>query len=153
MTFDDLVERVARLEQRRIAVDDLPIAPLQRKLERTWLPDGGVLLQEKSVTAASLGTGTLVSGEERLRYVGGEVSAAGALVNGAGFTPVRTAVGTYTVTILDPFIAAPTVTFGVGTGGIIITANAAGAFSVFTFNTATGAALDTGWTFHAIGLD
>lgn len=153
MTFDELVARVERLEQREIAVADLPLAALQRRLESGWLPDGGILLQEKSVTSASLGTGTLVSGEQRLRLVRGEVSAAGAVVNGGGFTSVQTGVGAYTVTITSPFLAVPVLALSTAAGGINITANAVGAFSVLNFNTATGAALNSGWHFLAIGLD
>lgn len=52
--MDELLARVERLEQRRIAVEDLPITPLQRRLERTWLPDAERLLQERSVTSACL---------------------------------------------------------------------------------------------------
>lgn len=153
MTFEELADRVERLEQRSIQVEDLPLGQLQRKLERTWQPDGGVLLQAKSVSADALGRGTIITGEERLRIVRGGVSPAGALTDGAGFTSVRTAVGTYTVTFGDGFAVAPVVAPGAWAGGINITARAAGAFSVFAFNTATGAALDAAWDFLAIGLD
>jgi hypothetical protein len=154
--FDELVARVALLEKRIIGIDDLPLAPLKRTLEQSWQPDGSVLVQPKSVTGDSLGRGTLISGEPRLRLVRGAVSAAGALAIGSGFTVVRTAVGTYTVTFTPTMKATPVLAFGVGLAGpfgIGVTANAATGFSVATFNTTTGVNADTGWHFTAIGLD
>lgn len=66
VSFDALVERVEQLERRDgIAVSDLPLAELQRKLESSWQPDGARLLQPRSVDRETLnfrigwGTGTV----------------------------------------------------------------------------------------------
>lgn len=157
MTFDELAARVARLEGHKLTTDDLPMAPLQRKLERSWQPDAGVLLQAKSVTADALGRGTVVTPGERERLTGGAVSSAGARVTGTGFTVVRTSTGVYTVTFSPVYTAAPVVTPAIIAsvlGGIVLTASPTTAgFTVNCFNTSTGALIDAAWHFHATGLD
>lgn len=149
--LEALTRRVADA-LRQQPLDPRALTVLQRRLEATWQPDGGLLLRARSVSGEALGDGAIATGEERTRLVRGEVSGAGAVVRGRGFTAARTGVGAYTVTYVTPYREPATPTFGQGAGGINLTANNAGSFSVQTFNTATGAALDTGWTFIVIGV-
>lgn len=158
MTYDlTVMERLELLEasvKAGIKLDDLPMAELQRRLEQRWRPDATALLQENSVGAAALGDGAIVTDEAKLRMVRGEVAGGtGALVLGEDYTPARTAVGTYTVTFATPFTVIPVVTFGPAAGGINLTGKTTAVINIFTFNTATGAALDTNFDFIAIGAN
>lgn len=53
-SFDELLERIEVLEKRTLTLKDLPLAPLQRKLEQDWRPSGAILLGENSITAEML---------------------------------------------------------------------------------------------------
>lgn len=57
-TFED---RLAALEGRigSLTLADLPLGPLQRKLESDWQPDSAVLLQPHSITSDQLQTNLL----------------------------------------------------------------------------------------------
>ncbi len=50
-TYDELLARIVALENREITVDDLPVTPLQRRLEQKWQPDASLLLQPYSITS------------------------------------------------------------------------------------------------------
>jgi hypothetical protein len=144
--FDELVARVATLEAHTITVEDLPMKPLQRKLEQSWQPDASLLLQPGSVTETVTG----------LRIVASEVNAAGGTARfytTTDFSSVRNGVGDYTISGLD-FRSAPFVIPAIiasPLGGIVLQASpTAASFSVNTFNTNTGALIDAAWHFIAI---
>jgi hypothetical protein len=59
------IERLERLEKllaepTKVKVNDLPIADLQRKLEKQWQPDGSLLLIPGSVTSELAGRGVVI---------------------------------------------------------------------------------------------
>lgn len=156
LSFPERLEQLERFakDAAKIKLDDLPMAELQRRLEQRWHPDATALLQENSVGAATLGDGTIVTDEAKLRMVRGEVAGGtGALVLGAGFTPARTGVGTYTVTVDTPFTVIPVVTVTPALGGAVVTGKTTTVLNIFTFNTATGGALDSNFDFIAIGAN
>lgn len=89
------------------------------------------------------------------RIVRGTVSAAGAIVNGSGFSSVKNTTGDYTVTFTAPFGSAPIVVPGAGTTafGAKLKSSVApteSAFSVYTFITSTGVLNDGEFTFTAV---
>jgi len=53
-TYAELLERLEVLEARTLALRDLPLAALQRKLEQDWQPQASILLGENSITPAML---------------------------------------------------------------------------------------------------
>jgi hypothetical protein len=90
------------------------------------------------------------------RIMRGTVSAAGAVVAGAGFTPARTAVGIYTVTFSTVMSSAPSVALVAGsTGGAyavkVSTPPTTSGFGVTAFLTTTAANFDGEFHFIAIG--
>jgi hypothetical protein len=58
-TDPTFADRLAALEGRigALTLDDLPLGPLQRKLENDWQPDSAVLLQPNSITLDQLASG------------------------------------------------------------------------------------------------
>jgi hypothetical protein len=88
------------------------------------------------------------------RFLTGQISSAGAIIAGSGFTVIRNAVGVYTVTFNVAFPAVPTVTASTvagGTGdGIQVSAKGVGSFIVHGYDTNTQAARDEAFDFIAM---
>lgn len=148
--FDDFAERLAAMEERlaNLQVGDLPIGPLQKKLEADWHPNGGVLLEPKSV------------GLEQLQYrtIVGAVTGPGAVLSTGtgGWTVSRTGVGTYVVTFSPEFNDIPAINATIGaTGGFTaIKTNprqTASSATIQTYNSSTGGVLDCEFSFSATG--
>lgn len=88
----DFLTRLEALEARQLALADLPLAALQRKLEQDWLPEADVLLGDASITPAMLtgvdfadlplrvGTGTCV-------FTASTLSSAVTITHGLGRVP------------------------------------------------------------------
>ena len=94
------------------------------------------------------------TGGETLRIVRGDVNTGGVRVGGSGFNASRTATGVYVITFLTPFSVRPTVTVTpLSTLVAVATADAgtAASFTVRIFDS-SGAALDRGFSFIAIGI-
>jgi hypothetical protein len=147
LTFAERLEAVEAAVKASIKVEDLPLAELQRKLERTWHPDASTLLEPGSVTEAAQG----------FKIVAAEINSAGGTARwytrDDSFTATRNAIGDYTIGDLG-FRAPPLVDLTIIStpgGGISLQASpTSGGFSVFTFDTSTGAALDAAWHFIAL---
>lgn len=60
--FQEILDRLAALEGRSLTVADLPLKPLQDKLEQDWQPQASVLLGSNSVTTAMLAAGVAIPG-------------------------------------------------------------------------------------------
>jgi hypothetical protein len=84
--------------------------------------------------------------------IAGQVSAAGAVVLGDGFTSEKTGVGKYTIAFKAPLATVPSVTYGsVGTFGHFTTAEATQAFFKVVTGNAAGAEGDHAFGFKALG--
>jgi hypothetical protein len=70
-SFEDLVDRIAALEQRSIGVADLPLASLQTRLESDWQPNASILLGSRSVTDGMLQS-DVVHNAAGVSNIGGE---------------------------------------------------------------------------------
>lgn len=160
-TFEELLERVERLEAAPIKLKDLPLSALQSKLESDWQPDPGLLLGASFVALSGLlRSGDTTSALDRAGGANITTSGAGATLNaGIGISSVsRVAVGRYNVIL--PFSASAVtrihpVANVVGGGAAafaqgVATSASPAAFDVYTFN-AAGAAVD-GLTFNVIYL-
>lgn len=87
----------------------------------------------------------------------GLVNANGTVGAGTGFTPVRNAVGNYSVTFTTPFAAPPLIlvtvadpAIGASVDAVIVSGSVtAGGFQVITMNSATGATRDQPFFFEA----
>jgi hypothetical protein len=74
----ELEARIAALElaaqDRKVRLDDLPLANLQRRLEQSWVPDPTTLFGESSITTVMLGNATVTDPKltpvETLRVIG-----------------------------------------------------------------------------------
>lgn len=88
------------------------------------------------------------------RIIRGNVSSAGAVVRGNGFTSAKTGTGLYTVTYTTAFASTPTVILGwgdtAGGGGAEIQSESETGFAVVTYNTAS-AVLNNSFSFIAAG--
>jgi hypothetical protein len=93
-------------------------------------------------------------GEENLRLVRGEVSSAGVVVRGTGFTATKVGTGLYRVTFNTPFPSDPTVTANTaaynfnGAGLNLVRSNS---FEVVVFFNQTGPQQDSPFHFIAVG--
>jgi hypothetical protein len=64
-------------------------------------------LSNPSEPSVVLSAGGIATPAVTNRLITGRVSGAGAIISGTGYTPVRTALGIYTITFTTPFAAAP----------------------------------------------
>jgi hypothetical protein len=91
-----------------------------------------------------------------VRILTGRCHQDGTILSGSGFTVTRTAVGTYQIDFTVSFVGIPTVTamildeLGAAEDGITMTTNSATRVTLETFNTATRAAVDQGFSFIAM---
>lgn len=111
-------------------------------------------LKDSAVTSAKIATGAVTEVKLSLRIVRGEVSAAGAVSRGSGFTVVRNSAGNYTVTFSTAFSAAPIVVASFIDGGIFaarVSATSTTATTIITFNS-VGTSTDSAFQFHAISV-
>jgi len=91
---------------------------------------------------------------ENLRMIRGIFSSSGTLVNGQGFTSVRTTNGSYTVTFTPAFSDLPAVTATTQTGlsrFATVTSVAAGSVQIRTWDSASEVLNDSQVNFIAIG--
>lgn len=152
-TFEEMLQRIEKLEADPITLRDLPVGELQNKLEQDWQPSPGVLLPPASITNDLLADGTLSPTKLAKREVLGSIDTAGAVTQGSGFTVATHTVGTgiYVVNFTAAFVAAPFVACSpLGGGARIadITARSTSSFTV-TWRNDAGVAADTGFTFLA----
>ena len=166
-TFEDVLARLEKLEAHTLALRDLPLAALQRRLEQDWQPQASLLLGENSITEEMLADAIVVEaaladgavteaklGDDVLRIVRGVVSSTGTIVEGTGFSAAQTGTGAYTITLDEDFSDVPAVTVTAQTGGALAGRTGtvtAGSFTVGTFTTTTGAAGSVQFHFIAIG--
>lgn len=86
-----LIRRLLALENRKLKLDDLPLAALQNKLAYDWLPDGSVLIQAGSLTADQFATsvGVMSAGDVwptvRTTAVDGALFCQGQAISRTGF--------------------------------------------------------------------
>lgn len=81
MPDPDLIARIEALEQRQLALSDLPLAALQRKLEQDWQPSGSVLLGYD-----------VKAGTDTVTFTAATNSAVKTISHGLGRTPLAVAV-------------------------------------------------------------
>jgi hypothetical protein len=89
------------------------------------------------------------------QMVTGIVPSAGGVTAGTGFTAIRTALGTYTVTFTTPFPGIPVIVATIDdlvgvTATIAIQNPSSSGFGAWTGNSSTGAARDEGFSFIAV---
>jgi hypothetical protein len=164
-SFDpqDVLDRLDALES-GLTLQQLPLEPLKTFLESDWQPDSGLLLQpasigtdllaDASVTTAQLADGEVTDTKLATRIVRGEVTSAGAINLGAGFSVTRTGTGAYSVTFTTAFAAIPVVTAqAMLTAGALVSkvaSRTASGFTVAVFTTTTGANTDGAFSFIAV---
>lgn len=175
--LEPLTEQELRLVQ-RVFSDPLAIpaewkAWLRADLERDppvfgenaitrTVPKAGSVIDDSVAAGANIAVSKLLEGNAGdilrsgadpvwVKQSIGRVSGAGAVVSGTGFTAVRNALGSYTVTFTAAFPAVPVVIvtpFGATAVIVTISAIAAGSFTVKTYD-AAGAAVDAEFLFWA----
>jgi len=148
--YAELVERLEKLEQRKLGVSDLPMTALQTKLENDWQPSPGVLLPPQGITGSLVADRTITETKLEKRAVSGVVTSAGAVGAGTGFTAAKGAAGIYTLNFSPAFAAAPALIPVPHAAGqyASITARSASAVTV-EIRTDAGVATDTEFSFQA----
>lgn len=140
-TYEELLQRIEKLEADKILLKDLPITELQNKMEQDWQPAANVLLPPRSVTADLLAQ----------RSLGGAVDSAAATTQGTGFATTKPSTGVYVVAFSTAFASTPFVELTPLTGGARIadvTARATTGFTV-TWRSDASAVADTAFMFIA----
>lgn len=156
-TYDELLDRIEALENYQLKLGDLPLAPLQNKLEVDWQPQASVLLGERSVTTEMLRDDSVPDaklGSDVPRFLFGGVNSTGAILHGTGFTITKGAAGVYTINFNTAFSDIPGFTFNpLNVSGVrnydVVSASASSVQVIVI--TSAGAGIDTPFIFVAIG--
>jgi hypothetical protein len=139
-TFAEAIERLEKVEKKQITVNDLPIGPLQTKLENDWQPSPGVLLPPASIGSSLLAdratTLAKLNFDVRAFSVLGTTGAITDIIGGAGVTVTRTALGRYTLVWTRAFPSRPIVV-----GAVFAGASGIGIWSI-----------DGGFTYDGAGM-
>jgi hypothetical protein len=130
----------------------LPIPPVHADDTVQFAID--TIAQQFPISRANLAA-VVHSEPNGIRIIRGTVAANGTKVNGAGFTPTRTAAGRYTITFTPAFAAAPSETL-TSQQGFLATRSTAITFDttqmgVLVTDPATATATDQNFSFHVIG--
>lgn len=102
----------------------------------------------------TVGSRPVITGEENLRLVRGEVSTAGAISRGSGFTVAHPGTGAYTITFTPSFASPPTCTvtaFGGTTGDFAQVTTVTNAQATIVIENRSGGTNDQAFHFIAVG--
>lgn len=155
--LEELEQRVAALEARKLKLDDLPIAKLRRQFTSNLDAKASDLILPRSINGGLLSPGAVGNDElsADVNPLRGTILSGGNKLSGTGFSSVKNSTGNYTITYDTAFSLRPELLLAVFSSsgnplGIISTAGNENAFTVQVFNTTTGAAVDAIFGFAAL---